>query len=66
MITAAITVVTVMGVAALPTGAVVPGQNGKITFTSTRDGINEIYSMNADGSGQTRLTSNPAIDREPD
>ena len=32
----------------------------KIAFHSTRDGNNEIYVMNADGSGQTRLTNNPA------
>lgn len=30
--------------------------NGKIAFASTRSGIWEIYSMNSDGSGQTRLT----------
>ena len=33
-------------------------RNGKIAFTSTRDGNNEIYVMNGDGSGQTRLTDN--------
>jgi TolB protein len=31
--------------------------NGKIAFTSNRDGDNEIYAMNADGSGQTKLTT---------
>jgi Tol biopolymer transport system component len=39
--------------------------NGKIAFTSTRDGNNEIYVMHADGSGPTRLTNNPANDSEP-
>jgi hypothetical protein len=34
-------------------------------FTSNRDGNEEIYSMNADGSGQTRLTTNPARDYGP-
>ena len=38
---------------------------GKIAFTSKRDGNQEIYVMNADGSDQTRLTNNPAQDREP-
>jgi len=32
----------------------------QIVFTSARDGNGEIYVMNADGSGQTRLTNNPA------
>jgi len=32
--------------------------NGKIAFASDRDGNYEIYVMNADGSGQTRLTNN--------
>src|SRR6266850_2561249 len=51
-------------------------QNGKIAFTSTRDGTRivftstrdgneEIYVMNADGSNQTRLTNNAFLDRTP-
>jgi Tol biopolymer transport system component len=39
--------------------------NGKIAFSTTRDGDSEIYVMNADGSNQTRLTVNPAIDADP-
>jgi Tol biopolymer transport system component len=42
-----------------------PGVNGKIAFTSDRDGNTEIYSMNPNGSGQTNLTHNPARDFEP-
>ena len=42
-----------------------PGVNGKIAFTSDRDGNSEIYSMNADGTGQTNLTHNPALDYGP-
>ena len=34
----------------------------KIAFVSERDGNNEIYVMNADGSGRTRLTNDPAGD----
>ena len=45
--------------------AVVPGKNGKIAFTSSRDGNHEIYVMKADGSGQTRLTNNVADDGFP-
>src|SRR3970282_1591316 len=33
-------------------------KDGLIVFTSDRDGLFEIYVMNADGSNQTRLTSN--------
>ncbi len=36
-----------------------------IVFSSNRDGNFEIYVMNADGSGQTRLTNNPASDVHP-
>ena len=37
----------------------------RIAFTSDRDGNFEIYVMNADGTGQTRLANNPADDRDP-
>jgi uncharacterized repeat protein (TIGR02543 family) len=36
-----------------------------IAFTSNRDGNYEIYSMNADGTRQTRLTFNTATDGNP-
>jgi hypothetical protein len=46
--------------------ATFPGENGKIAFTSTRDGNEEIYVMNAyDGSNSTRLTNNTDIDEFP-
>ena len=35
---------------------------GRIAFASNRDGNAEVYVMNADGSGQTNLTNNPASD----
>ena len=38
---------------------IIPGMaavGGKIAFTSNRDGSYEIYVMNPDGTGQTRLT----------
>jgi len=37
----------------------------QIAFSSNRDGNNEIYVINADGSGLTRLTNNPARDSYP-
>ena len=44
-----------------------PGEDGKIAFTSDRDGNTDIYVMNAqDGSNQTRLTDNAASDALPD
>ncbi|MCI0556023.1 MAG: hypothetical protein L0287_34200, partial [Anaerolineae bacterium] len=45
--------------------AAFPGTNGKITFQSDRDGNLEIYVMNADGSGQIRLTNNLSVDMQP-
>ena len=36
--------------------------NGKIAFTSDRDGNPEIYVMNADGTNQVRLTNNSVVD----
>ena len=38
---------------------------GKIAFCSERDGIWEIYTMNPDGSGQVRLTTNTEYDYYP-
>ena len=37
----------------------------KIAFVSERDGNSEIYVMDADGSGLTRVTDNLARDRNP-
>ncbi len=39
--------------------------SGRIAFTSDRNGDFEIYTMNPDGSGQTRLTNDPAEDVQP-
>ena len=33
--------------------------NAKIVFYSGRDGAGEIYTMNADGANQTRVTDDP-------
>src|SRR4051812_12163626 len=37
----------------------------RIAFSSTRDGNAEMYAMNADGTGPTRLTTSPGIDTTP-
>jgi len=42
-----------------------PTTNGKIAFYSDRDGNEEIYVMDADGSNQTNLTNNAAADNVP-
>ncbi|PYS72080.1 MAG: hypothetical protein DMF69_08600, partial [Acidobacteria bacterium] len=47
------------------TGTVSAGPGGKIVFGSVRDGNNEIYSMNSDGSNQTRLTNDAGTDNDP-
>ena len=39
--------------------------SGRIAFMSNRDGNDEIYVMNADGSGVTRLTDNEETDGSP-
>ncbi|MBN8870513.1 MAG: PD40 domain-containing protein [Solirubrobacterales bacterium] len=41
------------------------GPNGRIAFTASRDGNEEIYVANADGSHPVNLTGNPAKDRSP-
>ncbi|HTD19280.1 MAG TPA: Calx-beta domain-containing protein, partial [Ktedonobacteraceae bacterium] len=49
-------------------GTILVGQavsNGKIAFVSDRDGNNEIYTMNVDGTGVARLTVNVASDVSP-
>ena len=39
--------------------------NGRVVFSSTRDGNSELYSSNFDGGDVKRLTNNPAIDVSP-
>jgi Tol biopolymer transport system component len=41
------------------------GRDGRIVFTSVRDGDMEIYSMNGDGSDVRRLTNRPGPDGGP-
>ena len=55
----------VMHEASLVGASAFPGANGKIAFQSDRDGNNEIYRMDGDGTDQTRLTSDLADDFDP-
>lgn len=48
-----------------PTPPATPLGSERIAFTSDRDGNEEIYAMNADGSEQTSLTNNPSTDMLP-
>src|SRR3712207_4680279 len=57
-----------LGVAVwLPGGATAafPGANGLIAFTSNREGNDEIYVMNADGTGQIKRTDTAGGDQQP-
>jgi Tol biopolymer transport system component len=45
--------------------AAFPGENGKIAFSSTREGDAEIYVMNEDGTGFASLTNNDVPDYLP-
>jgi dipeptidyl aminopeptidase/acylaminoacyl peptidase len=59
--------VALLGTPAQQANAAFPGKNGRIVFTSNRDGAFnlEIYSMNPNGSGVTRLTNSPGNDSQP-
>ena len=58
----AIVVATLTGTSLSDQMGVTVGSASKITFTSRRDGNWEIYLMNDDGIGQTRLTDHSAFD----
>jgi WD40-like Beta Propeller Repeat len=45
--------------------ATAAGTNGRIVFASARDGNEEIYSANPDGSDPRDLSQNPAADTQP-
>src|SRR6187551_3535941 len=49
-----------------PAHASFPGQNGKIAFNSSRDGSNQIYLMNPDGSNVVRVTDPPGVSFGPE
>jgi Tol biopolymer transport system component len=65
-VAALVLLTALVGGSLAPAQAAFQGANGKIAFVSYRDGNPEIYAMNADGSGQTRLTDSPFLDYLPD
>ena len=50
---------------ARPAAAAGIDQGGRIAFERTENGNSDIYTMNTDGTGVSRLTSAPAVDRQP-
>jgi uncharacterized repeat protein (TIGR01451 family) len=48
-----------------PGQASFPGANGKIVFSSSASGNSEIYVIESNGAGLTRLTNDPAPDTDP-
>jgi len=66
LLTACIAAVLAAVAATGPAGATVPGANGKIAFSRVLSGLNgEIYAVNGDGTGLTRLTRNRDWDSTP-
>jgi Tol biopolymer transport system component len=65
----AVALVLAGGVALLgaggPAKAAFPGENGKIVFVSGRDGDQDIYTSNLDGTGLKKLTHNSRDDNSP-
>ncbi len=58
--------VSLLAFAAGSTFAASPSRaNGRIAFTSDRDGNREIYVMDADGTNQVRITNNSVVDDHP-
>jgi Tol biopolymer transport system component len=63
---ATLLVVVLAGAASLPSvSAQGRGVPGGVAFYSMRDGNAEIYTMDADGRNQTRITNDPATDVDP-
>jgi Tol biopolymer transport system component len=58
-------VITVAVVGTRPAEAAFPGENGRITFSSNRDGDSEIFTVRPDGTGEKQLTKNGLDDFAP-
>src|SRR5437764_2213258 len=55
-----LTAPALVGGATVPAQATGPGYNGKLVFMSNRSGVNQIYSVNPDGSALAQLTHDAA------
>jgi Tol biopolymer transport system component len=62
---AVLVLVLMLAVGTKPAEAAFPGTNGKIAFSSNRDGNPEIFAMNPDGTGLEQLTDNSKTDWYP-
>jgi Tol biopolymer transport system component len=58
-------VITVAVMSTKPAEAAFPGENGRITFSSNRDGDSEIFTVRPDGTGVKQLTKNKLDDFAP-
>lgn len=63
--TALVVVLSVAAIAAGQARAAFPGADGKLVFETNRDGNEEIYTMDSDGTNRVDLTRNPADDTDP-
>lgn len=57
-------VVLALLLASLPAHATFPGKNGKIVFIANPTGTWQMYTINADGTGMTRITNLPTTTNE--
>lgn len=62
---AATVALVLVGAGALLAPLALAAPPGKLVFVSNRDGDDEIFTMNADGSSQTQLTFNGDFDQDP-
>jgi Tol biopolymer transport system component len=65
LMVSSLAVTLVAGALAAPVQAAFPGPDGKIAFATDRDGNFEIYTINPDGSGLTRLTNTSSAEATP-
>lgn len=65
LVISGLSAILLLFVSVMTTGAVTIRYNGKIAFTSDRDGNREIYVMNPDGTDQFRLTNSTDSESSP-
>jgi Tol biopolymer transport system component len=65
LVACAMAVCLIAGIAFVPSAVAFPGQNGKIAFSSFRDGNFETYAMSDTGAGQVNVSNHPDFDYGP-